>query len=413
MTSTLPPLVQALSGAVGSASASTLTYPLDLITTRLQLDSSEKAKRRGGVKGGLRLLLLIVYGSKRKQRPGLGWRALYDGLQSDLFATMLSNFFYFYFYSFLRTMSTHGLEASITLPALRRVLRLQEGKSKNKHHQPSLLEDILLGFVAGVASRAVSTPLNIITLRLQEERADEEDDDESGSDSGSERALSPSLSETAEGVQSPSPKKKKEDMGILGIARMIYEEEGIRGFWKGFGTSALLSINPSITLAFFQLFRKAVVYSRRVPPNGHVNENLKPIEAFFVGAIANSIASSILYPLILAKKRLQSGAGTSPNATLLDVLRDAYQGKYDPHSASPISEDRLQTSRPAARRAKSSRYGKGLQEAGRMEGIEGLYQGLQMQILKGFFNQGTTFLVKGRIELLVVAAYLRRRAVAS
>ncbi|KAJ3904981.1 hypothetical protein F5879DRAFT_25944 [Lentinula edodes] len=39
MTSTLPPLVQAVAGAVGSASANTLTYPLDLVTTRVQLSS--------------------------------------------------------------------------------------------------------------------------------------------------------------------------------------------------------------------------------------------------------------------------------------------------------------------------------------------------------------------------------------
>jgi hypothetical protein len=43
-----------------------------------------------------------------------------------------------------------------------------------------------------------------------------------------------------------------------------------------------------------------------------------------------------------------------------------------------------------------------------MEGAEGLYQGWQMQILKGFFNQGVTFLVKGRIEQAVVSAYLAR-----
>lgn len=103
MTSTLPPLIQALSGAVGSASASTLTYPLDLITTRLQLDSSVKSKRRGGAKGGLKLLLSIVYGSRSKrwfkerkqecedeEKDGMGWVALYDGLQSDLYATIIS-----------------------------------------------------------------------------------------------------------------------------------------------------------------------------------------------------------------------------------------------------------------------------------------------------------------------------------
>ncbi|KAJ7211609.1 hypothetical protein GGX14DRAFT_393929 [Mycena pura] len=40
-----PPLIQAFSGAIGSASANALTYPLDLVTTCLQLDSQDKAKK--------------------------------------------------------------------------------------------------------------------------------------------------------------------------------------------------------------------------------------------------------------------------------------------------------------------------------------------------------------------------------
>ena len=44
MTSTLPPLVQAFSGAVGSASANAIVYPLDLVATRLQTTSSKKLR---------------------------------------------------------------------------------------------------------------------------------------------------------------------------------------------------------------------------------------------------------------------------------------------------------------------------------------------------------------------------------
>ncbi|KAG2015372.1 adenine nucleotide transporter, variant 2 [Coprinopsis cinerea AmutBmut pab1-1] len=406
MTSTLPPLVQAVSGAVGSASASALTYPLDLITTRLQLDSPVKARRRGGIVGGLKLLLYIVYGSKKTGKKGLGWKALYDGLGSDLFATVLSNFFYFYFYSFTRSIAMHGTQA---LPLLR------NGPPRpHKTHKPSLLEDILLGFVSGVASRAVSTPLNIITLRLQAERADAEDEDvvilSSGEGSGSEDGSSSSTPASPSRSSSPL---QKDNLGFFDIARLIHEEHGWKGFWKGFGTSALLSINPSITLAFFQLFRKFVVYSRTrsaLAAGKKVNPNLKPWEAFFVGAIATSIANTILYPLILAKKRLQARSGAKPGENLLSVLVDAYTGMYDPHSEEELSSeapsseattnghvDADPTKRPPlTRRSKGSRYYV-QREAGKpLQGPEGLYQGLQMQLLKGFFNQGMTFLVKGR-----------------
>lgn len=67
-----------------------------------------------------------------------------------------------------------------------------------------MIEELLLGFLAGVASRAVSTPLNIVTLRLQAEREGEE----------GEPGTSASL-------------------GIMGTVKHIYEEKGLSGFWKG------------------------------------------------------------------------------------------------------------------------------------------------------------------------------------
>jgi solute carrier family 25 (peroxisomal adenine nucleotide transporter), member 17 len=166
----------------------------------------------------------------------------------------------------------------------------------------------------------------------------------------------------------------------------------------------LLSINPSITLAFFQLFRSVLLRTRvreaaLAGKKTALTLDLKPWEAFFVGATATSIgespysgvtrarkltlsglANTILYPLILAKKRLQVATGKS-SATLFSVLVDAYSGKSahgeDSISALPKGRSKGREPQPTA-------------------GVEGVYQGLQMQLLKGFFNQGVTFLVKGR-----------------
>lgn len=87
MTSTLPPLVQAFSGAIGSAAANSLTYPLDLVVTRLQLQvpnayRDRKSLRHGGFLSSLMILRKIV--SKH------GWKAIYDGLWPDTCATLLS-----------------------------------------------------------------------------------------------------------------------------------------------------------------------------------------------------------------------------------------------------------------------------------------------------------------------------------
>ncbi|KAJ3864549.1 mitochondrial carrier domain-containing protein [Lentinula novae-zelandiae] len=371
MTSTLPPLVQAVAGAIGSASANTLTYPLDLVTTRKPLGSnsphvftkrlSENSTRFKAV----RILRSII------QSDGVG--ALYDGLFTDTASTLISNFFYFYIYSLLRKILIRrvaGSQSSIASPL------------KSTKPLPSIKlaiwQDLALGFMSGVASRVVSMPLSIITLRLQTGRHD--DSDESG-----------------------IVDQEENGNAMIQTVKKIYEEQGFSGFWRGFNTSILLSLNPSITLAFFQLFRRLLALIRRRHSDSQPALIVDPTpgEAFFGGAISNSIAVALLYPLILSKTRLQAsrskstafGSSESQSAsrpkTLGAVMLDAYHGRYH-HGTSSTSS----TSDKQVRRA---------------SGINSLYQGLEMQILKGFLNQGVTFLVKGRIEQLLIEAYMRHK----
>ena len=74
---------------------------------------------------------------------------------------------------------------------------------------------------------------------------------------------------------------------------------------------------------------------------------------------------TLLYPLILAKTRLQSARKTNADKggeaytqprSMFDVWRAAY----------------------------------------RRDGLAGLYQGLETQLFKGFLNQGTTMMIKQR-----------------
>ncbi|KAK0195939.1 mitochondrial carrier domain-containing protein [Armillaria mellea] len=296
MTSTLPPIVQAVSGAVGSAFANGLTYPLGLATTRLQLH--RKRTSTSGLHDGIRVLVHII------RRYGL--TALYDGIMTDTGASLVSNFCYYYVYSFLRnSVLRYRFKAKTSLP---------------------VLQELFLGFIAGVASRAVSMPLNLITLRLQAER---DADDEENSDEGQEVA-----------------------------------SYGLSGFWRGFQTTILLSLNPSITLAVFQIYRRVV---DRLSRSRSSAIKPSPQEAFIGGAVSSSIAVAILYPLILAKARLQARRKTTSTSSLGSILLDA--------SKSP----------------------------------GGMYQGLEMQVVKGFLGQGVSFLIKERIEQFIVESYLRSR----
>ncbi|KAF8829491.1 hypothetical protein HHX47_DHR3000601 [Lentinula edodes] len=284
MTSTLPPLVQAVAGAVGSASANTLTYPLDLVTTRVQLSSPADTGLNANVQRS----------GKGKQKEREQENAL-DLKSPHVFTKRLETSTRFQAVRILRSIiQSDGVRA------------LYDGLMTDT---ATVWQDLALGFMSGVASRAVSMPLSIITLRLQTGR--HEDSYESG-------------------MVNQEPEARGN--AVIQTVKKIYEEQGFSGFWR---------------------------------------------------------AVALLYPLILSKTRLQASRSRSTNSfgspksqstsrpkTLGAVMLDAYYGRYH-HGTSSI-------------RSTSDKQVRGA------SGINGLYQGLEMQILKGFLNQGVTFLVKGR-----------------
>ena len=72
--------------------------------------------------------------------------------------------------------------------------------------------ELAIGFVAGVASRAVSTPLSVITVRLQTS-----DDDEDRSDDAKRDPVAADVRRS----------------GFTEVVRSIYADEGLAGFWAG------------------------------------------------------------------------------------------------------------------------------------------------------------------------------------
>ncbi|KIJ66051.1 hypothetical protein HYDPIDRAFT_151854 [Hydnomerulius pinastri MD-312] len=312
MTSILPPFVQAASGSLGAASANALTYPLDLITTRIQANKLQ---------------------SFRKLLSSHRLSSFYDGITTDTGATLLSSFLYYYAYSFLRALFVRG---------------------KSKTAMLSVPQELAIGYLSGIASRAVTTPLNIITVRMQTEREDDDVDVKAEAQSRESSSTPASLSFRA-------------------VCHQIYDEDGLLGFWKGFTTTFLLSLNPAITLYLFQLFRRVVLRGkeRASPPPG---------QAFLGGALSNTIAVTLLYPLILAK-------------TLIQATRK--------HSETNSQSTRFHPP-PTIRGTLAELYA--------TNGAPGLYRGLGSQVLKGVLRQGTALMVKQRIEQLVVQAYLRQRA---
>ncbi|KAH9888441.1 mitochondrial carrier [Cubamyces lactineus] len=348
MTSSLPPLAQAVSGALGSAAANSISYPLDLVATKLQTTAS-RSRKLDGLKGIYHLLKHIV------RTEGLA--GLYDGLGADTASTLISNFLYFYFYTLLHAVVARRRSTS-DVPLLQALKRAVVSPTS-----PILLgvpTELAVGFVAGVASRAVSTPLSVITVRMQTSRDDDEDPEDDDTDSALDKRP-PALPEANRPLKtSPS---------FSEVMRTIYSDEGLRGFWSGFKPTLPLCLTPALTLLFFQLLSR--LHLPRRHPDGPSRTRPSAAGAFLSGATANALAVAILYPLLLAKVRVQAsrrrpdGAGA---ASMTDVWVRA------------VKE----------------------------EGWAGLYQGLVAQLVKGFVNQGVTMLVKQRIERVVVRIYSRK-----
>lgn len=134
-------------------------------------------------------------------------------------ADVRNSFFYFYIYSFLRMLSVNKL-----------IPFTGQHRRSSKAHKPTLFEELVLGLIAGIASRAISTPLNIITLKIQTERKDDDDDDDDKDEA--------SIPESSR--------------GLVDIVKLIYKEQGLVGFWRGnHFCSEILSICLTIEFVRF------------------------------------------------------------------------------------------------------------------------------------------------------------------
>lgn len=281
-----------------------------------------------------------------------GVRGLYQGLASDTLSNTLSNFLFFYFRSFFMEAVKERKKAKLPSPPAG-----GQGKGKVPNIVITAAEDLAIGALAGIVSRFFTTPLSNVTVRMQT--------------SANPKEKSKEREEKSKEGGQPSSDSESDDeggyaesAGITDVLRQIVAEKGWLGLWSGFETAALLSISPALT------FYSTNAVSRLLIPKDK-RDKPSSLQTFVTSAIGNSISTVIVFPLILCKTRLQwrSPTGRRMYRNLLDVLR------------------------------KTVKRG----------GLQGLYQGLDSQLIKGLFSFGTTMMVKARIEAWFVLLYLAVR----
>lgn len=172
----------------------------------------------------------------------------------------------------------------------------------------------------------------------------------------------------------------------LQIAHDILDQKGLLGFWSGYSASLILTLNPSLTFLLFETFKRLLPRSKR--------DNPPAVATFFMAAFSKACASALTYPFSLAKSRAQAGGKDEEegdNKGLEEDIKDT--------SGGALSGGRKQ--RAASR---STIFGTLLKIA-QNEGYQGLYEGLHLEIAKGFFSHGITMIVKQAIHKLIVQAY--------
>ena len=264
----LSPLEKAASGALASAIANTLVYPLDLSKTLIQTQVQHNKREAAGstspekattpeqekrYKNTIDVLKKIY-----KKKGILGW---YHGLSASIFGTAAQNFSYFYWYTIVKRVYAQ----------------------LNKHipnHRPTTAMELFLGALAAAISQMFTLPIGVITTQQQTD---------------------------------------KSSKSWVTLVKEVLDQDGVTGLWKGLRVSMVLCVNPSITYGSYERL-KLILYGSK--------EFLGPMEAFSIGVLAKSLATLATQPLIVSKAMLQKKSNEKSDGEKAGKTEDEEEIKF-------------------------------------------------------------------------------------
>lgn len=236
-------IVDGLAGSAGSSISNVITYPLDLIITRIQI---QRQLRKNAEEAGESEYTGLLDAAQKIYHNDGGLAGFYAGVLSDTGKTIADSFIFFLLYDYVR----------------RGRIRKNGGKSNLPAY-----EELGVGFVAGATTKLLTTPIANVVTRQQ-----------------------------AAALRNP----KEKTPTFIEIANSIRAEGGLPAFWSGYSASLVLTLNPSLTFFLFEFFKRVTLPRSK-------RENPSAFATFFLAALAKACASSVTYPFSLAKARLQAG----------------------------------------------------------------------------------------------------------
>lgn len=238
-----------------------------------------------------------------------------------------------------------------------------------------------MGAAAGACARLFTTPISNVVTRKQTASLITDEGDASTADTTIQPGRGLSFAE---------------------ILHVIRAEKGVLGLWAGYSATLVLTLNPSITFYLQHALKKALVdRGREGESNG---------ATFLVAALSKAVATAATYPFQIAKARVQVSAPESPRPELEEEKKEASTeaGEEDmlvvEQNVGKVESKAQALAGRLHRLAEDTIFGTVL-HIGRTEGVPALYDGISGELLKAFFNHGTTMLSKEIVHKLIVQLY--------
>lgn len=348
-------LVNGLAGAGGGIIAQILTYPLQTVNTRQQTERRAKKTANENPTSAVTARPKQPAGTLQQMYQVIteeGWGGLYSGLMPSLVGTATSQGVYYYFYEIFRRRA--GAIA----------VSLQKGGIGDG--AIGMFSSLISAALAGCLNVLLTNPIWVVVTRMQTQAQAQKKflelkglgRDKNSSDMKALLVDSSTLLEPAVPEKSIEPGLQGAHSYRTGHAiKDLYNEAGIKGFWKGVIPTLIMVCNPSIQFMIYESLLKRLKAKRAL--NKHNLENVSAIEVFVLGAIAKLGATVVTYPLLVVKSRLQAKQEIGGNKAL------QYTGTLDAI-------------------VKMIHY----------EGLPGFYKGMSTKIVQSVFAAAVLFMTK-------------------
>jgi len=309
--------VHAVAGAAGGCIAMAVTYPLVNLSTRSQVEA--KTKRESTRSAVLKVI----------QRDGVA--GLYDGLSSSLVGIAVTNGIYYLCFEEARNL----------------VLKSR----KSSRATLSMLESIFVSAAAGCATSVLSNPIWVVNTR--------------------QTVRTTVASDTSSGAAAKKVVEKR--CTIWQTILDILRSDGPGAFFHGLGPALILVSNPILQFTLFEQLKNLILRRRalRLTKGSAGAPPLTDLDFFLLGAVTKLFATSVTYPYLTVKARMQAG----------NAVGKSYTSSFD-----------------------------GLRKIVAAEGPQGLYKGIGPKLTQSVATAALLFLAKEKIYLATRKALVKTAA---